>query len=103
ARKVRRPVHGRPARGGRAACERRPQGARAAASRGLRPPARAPQAGRVTAVHEIVPGIYHWSTFHAPIRSRVSSYFIAPAGIVIDPKIPETGIESLPGRPEQIV
>ncbi len=54
-------------------------------------------------MHEIVPGIYHWSTFHAPIRSRVSSYFIAPAGIVIDPKIPETGIESLPGRPEQIV
>jgi hypothetical protein len=54
-------------------------------------------------MREIFPGVYHWSVFHEPIRTNVSSYYVEPAGIVIDPKIPEEGVTSLPGRPQQIV
>ena len=54
-------------------------------------------------MREIVPGIFHWTTFHAPIRMRVSSYLVAPAGIVIDPKIPEDGLDALPVKPLQVV
>jgi hypothetical protein len=33
----------------------------------------------------------------------VSSYYVAAAGIVVDPKVPEEGLDALPGRPEQVV
>ena len=52
---------------------------------------------------ELLPGVFHWSVFHEPIRGRVSSYYVRPAGIVIDPKLPDGGFEELPGRPEQVV
>src|SRR5947209_13313537 len=54
-------------------------------------------------MQEIAPGIYHWSAFHTGIGQMVSSYYVASAAIVIDPKLPEQGLEALPGRPEQIV
>jgi hypothetical protein len=54
-------------------------------------------------VHEVIPGIFHWTTFHEPIGVRVSSYYVEPAGIVIDPKVPEGGLEALPGTPQQVV
>jgi hypothetical protein len=54
-------------------------------------------------VREIVPGLYHWSAFHRPINAMVSSYYVAPARLAIDPKIPEQGLDAMPGRPEQIV
>jgi hypothetical protein len=54
-------------------------------------------------VREIIPGIFHWSVFHQPIGVEVSSYYVAPAAIVIDPKVPEQGLDSVPGRPQQVV
>ncbi|HEY0343715.1 MAG TPA: hypothetical protein VGC59_03645 [Solirubrobacteraceae bacterium] len=54
-------------------------------------------------MREVIPGVFHWTTFHAPIGARVSSHYVEPAGIVIDPKVPEEGLDSLPGRPEQVV
>jgi hypothetical protein len=54
-------------------------------------------------MREVATGIYHWTALHEPIDTRVSSYYIEPAGIVIDPKTPEEGWDALPGRPEQIV
>jgi len=54
-------------------------------------------------VDEVIPGIFHWRTFHAPIRAHVSSYAIPSAGIVIDPKIPDDGFTELPERPQQVV
>jgi hypothetical protein len=53
-------------------------------------------------MREIFPGVVHWSVFHAPIGMRVSSYYVQPVGLVIDPKLPEGGLE-LPGRPRQVV
>jgi hypothetical protein len=54
-------------------------------------------------MHEILPGLFHWSTFHEPIASNVSSYYVRDAGVVIDPKVPDGGLDTLPGRPEQVV
>jgi len=54
-------------------------------------------------VVEIFPGVFHWSVFHDPIQARVSSYYVEPAGIVVDPKVPEGGLDELPGKPEQVV
>jgi hypothetical protein len=54
-------------------------------------------------MREVIPGIFHWTTPHEPIGARVSSYYVEPAGIVIDPKVPEDGLEALPGTPQQVV
>jgi hypothetical protein len=54
-------------------------------------------------MREVLPGIFHWTTMHDPISVRVSSYYVEPAGIVIDPKVPEGGFAELPGRPQQVV
>ena len=54
-------------------------------------------------MREILPGLYYWSTYHEPISTRVSSYYYEPARLAIDPKIPEQGLEALPGRPDQVV
>jgi hypothetical protein len=51
-------------------------------------------------MREIFPGVFHWSTFHEPIGTDVSSYLVAPAGIVIDPKWTD---EELPAAPQQVV
>ena len=54
-------------------------------------------------MREVIPGIWHWTTRHAPIRALVSSYYVEPAGIVIDPKVPAEGLDALPGPPQQVV
>ena len=57
-------------------------------------------------MHEILPGIHHWTAFRDTIRTRVSSYYVEPAGVLIDPLIPEAGLEALTAlepRPRQIV
>ncbi len=55
------------------------------------------------ALQEILPGVFHWTTFHLPIRARVSSYYVRSARIVIDPKVPEEGLDVLPDEPQQVV
>jgi hypothetical protein len=56
-------------------------------------------------VQELAPGIFHWVTFHPGIRMRVSSYYVEPAGIVIDPMVPEDGFEVFDGHapPQQAI
>jgi hypothetical protein len=55
------------------------------------------------AMREVIPGIFHWTALQEAIGVQVSSYFVEPAGIVIDPKVPEDGFGALPGRPQQVV
>ncbi|HEU4658472.1 MAG TPA: hypothetical protein VFR97_13145 [Capillimicrobium sp.] len=55
---------------------------------------------------EILPGVHHWTAFRDTIGARVSSHWIEPAGILIDPMEPQDGAErfrqtDLP--PQQIV
>jgi hypothetical protein len=55
-------------------------------------------------MEEIAPGLWHWTARHDGIGTRVSSYYVAPARIVIDPKLPEgDGLFELPGAVEQVV
>ena len=44
-------------------------------------------------MNEIVPGLYHWSAMHPRIKHRVSSYFVADSGTLLDPIFPEDGID----------
>jgi hypothetical protein len=57
-------------------------------------------------MEEIVPGIYHWTAIHPDIGIRVSSYYVEPAGIVVDPLEPEDGMGFFDGldlAPQQVV
>ena len=49
---------------------------------------------------EILPGIYHWTAVHPHIRTKVSSYWLDDAGVLIDPLAPpDVGIEWFADRP----
>lgn len=56
-------------------------------------------------MQEIIPGVWHWATFHDGIKANVNSYYVEPAGVVIDPMVPEEGMEVLADRtrPQQVV
>lgn len=42
---------------------------------------------------EILPDVFHWTAIHPEIGIEVSSYFLAKDGILLDPLIPEEGLE----------
>jgi hypothetical protein len=54
-------------------------------------------------MQEIAPGIFHWVTFHQGIGQPVCSYYVEPAAVVIDPMVPEEGLDVFEGheQPEQ--
>jgi glyoxylase-like metal-dependent hydrolase (beta-lactamase superfamily II) len=58
-------------------------------------------------MQEIRPGIWHWTSFRETIGQDVSSYWIEPAGIVLDPMVPPgPGLDWWDGRdvrPQQLV
>lgn len=54
-------------------------------------------------MNEITPGIFHWRVHHPAVGANVSSYYIEPAGVVLDPKTPPGGWEALPGSPQQVL
>ena len=55
----------------------------------------------MNAVREIVPGLFHWKTFHEGIGEEVHSYYLAGTQppILIDPRVPDAGIEWFAGHP----
>jgi glyoxylase-like metal-dependent hydrolase (beta-lactamase superfamily II) len=44
-------------------------------------------------VQEIAPGLWHWTAGHPKIRIEVSSYYLEPERVLIDPLVPPGGIE----------
>jgi hypothetical protein len=44
-------------------------------------------------VEEIVPGIWHWSATHPRIKILVHSYYLPAEGVLIDPLVPDEGLE----------
>src|SRR5438128_1785756 len=60
-------------------------------------------AGTEHGMREVLPGVFHWTAFHKPIHAWVSSYYVQRAGVVVDPKVPEEGLEVLPGAPQQVL
>lgn len=43
---------------------------------------------------EILPGVWHWTTMHPRIGAEVSSYYLEDAGAVLDPLLPEGGVDA---------
>ncbi len=41
---------------------------------------------------EIAPGLFHWSAFHPEQKIVVSSYYVEPARVLIDPMVPDDGL-----------
>jgi glyoxylase-like metal-dependent hydrolase (beta-lactamase superfamily II) len=56
-------------------------------------------------MREIAPGLWHWTAPHDHIGADVSSYFLASERVLLDPMIPDEGIEWLAehGPPEHIL
>lgn len=44
-------------------------------------------------MEEVVPGLWHWTAVHPRIKIEVSSYYLAPAGVLIDPLVPGVGLD----------
>jgi hypothetical protein len=56
-------------------------------------------------MQEILPGLFHWTTFHEDVRANVSSYYVQPAEAIIDPRVPEEGLGVFAqlGDPQQVI
>jgi glyoxylase-like metal-dependent hydrolase (beta-lactamase superfamily II) len=55
-------------------------------------------------VQEILPGVWHWTAQHPDIPYEVSSYYLAGAAAVLDPVLPDEGLDALDGHPvEQVI
>jgi hypothetical protein len=55
---------------------------------------------------QILPGVYHWTAFDDDLRAPVHSYYVEPAGVLIDPMLPENGLDAFGGfdvPPQQVV
>jgi hypothetical protein len=54
---------------------------------------------------EVLPGVLHWTTFHERIGSPVHSHFAVAAAALIDPRVPEDGVEAIAryGRPDRVL
>jgi hypothetical protein len=50
------------------------------------------------AIEEILPGVHHWTQVHPRIQARVHSHLVEPSGTVIDPLVPDEGIDWFDGR-----
>jgi hypothetical protein len=46
-------------------------------------------------MNEIAPGLWHWTTIHPRIGIEVSSYLAVPERVVIDPRVPDEGLDAL--------
>ena len=52
-------------------------------------------------MEEILPGVFHWTSFHEGIGADVHSSYLAAADppLLIDPRLPEEGLRWFEGRP----
>lgn len=53
----------------------------------------------MSAVEEVLPGVYHWTARHPKIHIEVSSYWLEDDGVLFDPLVPEAeGLEWFDAR-----
>jgi hypothetical protein len=55
---------------------------------------------RTRAMNEILPGVFHWVTFHAGIEENVHSYYVEAStpAVLIDPRVPDEGLAWFQGH-----
>lgn len=51
-------------------------------------------------MREILPGLHHWTTRHPNIGQDVSSYYVVEARALLDPTVPDGGLEPFDGLPQ---
>ena len=56
-------------------------------------------------MNEVLPGVLHWTTHHEGIGASVHSHFAVESAALIDPRVPEGGVEEVAryGRPDRIL
>jgi hypothetical protein len=56
-------------------------------------------------MNEVLPGVLHWTTYHEGIGRPVHSHFAVESAALIDPRVPEGGIDEVAryGRPDRIL
>ncbi len=54
-------------------------------------------------MEEILPGLFHWTTFHERIRQEVSSYYYEPSHALIDPRVPNEGLGWFGGKEPRLI
>ena len=56
-------------------------------------------------MEEVLPGVFDWTAFHEGIRTIVHSHYVASAAALIDPMLPEEGLDWFEGerRPERVL
>jgi hypothetical protein len=56
-------------------------------------------------MQEVLPGVLHWTTHHEGIGAQVHSHFAVVAAALIDPRVPDGGVEEVAqyGRPDRIL
>jgi hypothetical protein len=55
-------------------------------------------------IHELIPGVAHWTAVHPHIGVEVSSYYLVDERVLIDPITPPDGLDWFDGRePREIV
>jgi hypothetical protein len=56
-------------------------------------------------MNEVLPGVLHWTTHHEGIGAQVHSHFAVEAAALIDPRVPEGGVDEVAqyGRPDRIL
>jgi hypothetical protein len=52
---------------------------------------------------EILRGVFHWTRVHPKIRIEVSSYFLADEAVLLDPLVPDEGLDGFPGKPAHVL
>ena len=52
-------------------------------------------------IEEILPGIFHWTQAHPKIGIAVSSYYLVPERVLIDPLIPDEGLKWFVDHPPE--
>jgi hypothetical protein len=54
-------------------------------------------------VKQVLPGVLHWTRVHPKIHIEVSSYYLSDERVLIDPLVPDEGLDSLPTGPKHIL
>jgi hypothetical protein len=49
-------------------------------------------------MNEILPGVFHWTSVHERHKIVISSYLLPGRGVLIDPSLPEGGVEAVAAK-----
>jgi len=52
---------------------------------------------------EILPGVFHWTRMHPKIGIEVSSYWLRPERVLLDPLVPDAGLDAFDEAPEHVL